>query len=219
MNDIETLKDVFRNFDLDNTGKINGPKLYQAFKALNMQKRSPEVFDIVCKLANVDHDIDEEEFINIIGGTIGNCETEEGGDVVFERLCTRKFIWRDDEKREPIKEEDENEESVADSEEYDTVPLSESNRVEVGMFGRLADLYQFEVDENGDPMMSMDTLGVIFEDLNRMMGRNEIETIFFDASDRENYITKDAFRQMFKEKVLNVEGQSMNGSSKKIRRK
>ena len=222
LNDVETLREVFRNFDLGTTGTINGPQLYAAFKSLNMQKRSPEVFDIVCKLANVDHDIGEDEFINIIGETIGNCETEEGGDVVFERLCTRKFIWRDDDKKEPIAEEEaDKEESVADSEEYDTMPImSESNRgVEMGMFDRLADLYQFELDDNGNPLMSMDTLGVIFEDLNRGMNRNEIETIFFDASNRENFITKEAFRELFREKVLNLETQGMNGSSKKNRRK
>ena len=215
--DIETLKDVFRNFDLNNTGKINGMQLYQAFKSLNMQKRSPEVFDIVCKLANIDHDIDENEFIDIMGGTLGNCETEEGGDVVFDRLCTRKFIWKADEKREPLMENEAEEEegSVADSEELDKMPLSESHRAEMRPFDRLADLYQYEVDEDGNPMMSMDTLGVMTEDLNRGMGRAEIEGIFFGASGGDNFITKDAFRQLFRDKVLNLEE---SGSSKKKRR-
>ena len=219
--DIETLKDVFRNFDLNNTGKINGMQLYQAFKSLNMQKRSPEVFDIVCKLANIDHDIDENEFIDIMGGTLGNCETEEGGEVVFDRLCTRKFIWKEDEKREPLMENEnetqKDDDSVADSEELDIMPLSESQRGEMKAFDRLADLYQYEVDEDGNPLMSMDTLGVITEDLNRGMGRAEIESIFFGASGGDNFITKDAFRELFREKVLNLDD-NVNGSNKKRRR-
>ena len=215
--DTETLKDVFRNFDLNNTGKINGMKLYQAFKALNMDKRSPDVFDIVCKLANIDHDIDEKEFIDIMGATIGNCDTEEGGDVVFDRLCTRKVIWKEEEKKQPLLEADpkDEEDSVADSEMLDQMPLSESHKGEYRAMDKLADLYHCEMDEEGNPLMSMDTLGVISEDLNRGLGRAEIESIFFGASEGENYITKDAFRGMFREKVLNLDADAGPGKRKR----
>ena len=219
--DLDALKDIFRNFDLGNTGKINGMKLYQAFKALNMQKRSPEVFDIVCKLANVDRDINEDEFINIIGGIIGNCETEEGGEVIFDRLCTRKFIWKADEKREPHMEqqEDNDGDSVADSEDLDKMPLSESNIIQMKPTDRLADVYQWEKDDDGNPLMSLDTVGVIMEDLNRGMSKNEIEHIFFASSENEPYITKDAFMAIYREKVLNLDSKAGYGSNKKNRRK
>ena len=219
-NNIETLKDVFRNFDLGNTGKINGMELYQAFKALNMQKRSPQVFDIVCKLANVDHDIDEKEFIDIMGGIIGNCDTQEGGEVVFDRLCTRKFIWKQDDKREPLKEEDEDDGSVADSEEYDDVPLSDAKPAEMGVFNRAADLYQCEFDEEGNPMMSMDTVGVIAEDLNLGWSVDEVSRVFFGATNEgDNYISKEVFMELFRDKVLKEDLLGINGSNKKGRRK
>ena len=220
-NDLDTLREVFKNFDLKNTGKINGRKLYQAFSALNMQKRSPEVFDIICKLTTIDHDIDEEEFIDILGGTIGNCETIEGGKVVFDRICTRKFIWKKEDKQPPkgIYNRDLSEDEEVDSdEERDVMPFSESSKIH-GINDRLADIYNFELDENQEPMMSMETLGVMAEDLNRNMSQAEIESIFFGASNGDMYITKEAFMEIYKEKVMNLSEEQMNQAKKGKRKR
>jgi Ca2+-binding EF-hand superfamily protein len=217
-NDIESLKEIFKNFDLNNSGKINGPKLYQAFSALNMKKRSPEVFDIVCKIATIDHEIDEEEFITLIGETIGNTETLEGGEKIFDRLCSRKFISNKDEKRVPEQFKNKNDfdsDEEIDSEEERDVMYSETSLPKI-RGTRLGDMYQRDFDDERNALFSMDTLGVIFEDLNRIMSIAEIENIFFSASDSENYITKEHFMTLYKDKVLNM-GEEMKTPTKRRR--
>ena len=204
-NDIQALKEIFRNFDLNNSGRINGAKLYQAFLALNMKKRSPDVFDIVCKIANIDREIDEDEFINLIGETIGNTETIEGGEKVFDRLCTRKFIHKKEEKKVPeilLPKKTESDDEIDSDEERDVI-YSEISQPKV-RGTKLGEIYQRDYDEDKNPLFSIDTLGVVFEDLNRGMSVNEIENIFFAASEGENFITKEHFMDLYREKVLNM---------------
>ena len=221
--DLDRLRDIFANFDLNNSGTINGCTLFQAFNALNMQKRSPQVFDIIKKIAGLDREIDVEEFINIIGGVTGNTMTEEGGEVVFNRMCTRKFIWKEEDKQLPErllpKRGNEDEDDYDSEEERDVMPMTDTVHQGFKLPMRMAELYQYELDpETGEPLFSMDTLGVICDDLDKKLTIPEIETIFFGATESENFLTKEHFMTLYREKVLNMGEEKNGGSSKKGRR-
>ena len=218
--ELAQLERIFHNFDIQKTGTIDGRKLYQAFKALNMQKRSPDVFDIVCKIAKIDKPINLQEFIDIIGGTMGNCETMEGGEVVFDRIATGKYIWKDEDKQVPkdLRVESEIGLNPRDGSEVDEDEERDQFQTNVPGFGYEGEGDEFQemspYDENGLPQLTSHSFGSMTLELGRNMSAEEIDELFMGANDGNFIMDKETFMGLYEKKVLNIEEEE-KGKKKK----
>ena len=203
--DLTHLEKIFDNFDIQKTGKIDGRKLYQAFKALNMQKRSPDVFDIVCKIAKVDKPINLDEFIDLIGETIGNVETKEGGEVVFDRICTNKYIWKKEDKQVP--KDLLNQSGMNQSKEDSEIDEDEErDHFETNMKGfdyeEEDDLEYKNYNEIGIPQLTVSSFGLMTVDLGKNLQADESDELFQGANDGNTIMQKDTFMELFEKKLL-----------------
>ena len=82
--EIEEIKEAFSMFDTDGTGKIDPKELKAAMHSLGFEKKSPTVYEMICELEETGHEVDFEEFLNAIGQKLGNRETREGIDRIFD---------------------------------------------------------------------------------------------------------------------------------------
>ena len=82
--EMEEIREAFTMFDTDGTGKIDPKELKAAMHSLGFEKKSPTVYEMICELEESGHEVDFDEFLQAISSKLGNRETREGIDRIFE---------------------------------------------------------------------------------------------------------------------------------------
>lgn len=82
--EIDEIREAFNMFDTQGNGTIDPSELKGAMNSLGFQKKSPTVYEMVCELEEIGGEIDFDEFLDAICNKLGNRETEEGIDRIFD---------------------------------------------------------------------------------------------------------------------------------------
>ena len=71
-------------FDTDGTGKIDPKELKSAMHSLGFEQKNAHVYSMICNLESLGREVDFEEFLDAISNKLGNRETKEGIDRIFD---------------------------------------------------------------------------------------------------------------------------------------
>ena len=71
-------------FDTNGTGTIDPKELKAAMHSLGFEKKSPTVYEMICDLENEGGEVDFELFLDAISNKLGNRETKEGIERIFD---------------------------------------------------------------------------------------------------------------------------------------
>ena len=82
--EIEEIREAFSMFDTDGSGKIDPKELKAAMHSLGFEKKSPTVYEMISDLEERGHEVDFDEFLDAISSKLGNRETREGIDRIFD---------------------------------------------------------------------------------------------------------------------------------------
>lgn len=82
--EIEEIKEAFSLFDTDGSGSIDPKELKAAMHSLGFERKSPTVFEMISELEERGREIYFEEFLDAISNKLGNRETREGIDRIFD---------------------------------------------------------------------------------------------------------------------------------------
>ena len=82
--EIEEIKEAFTMFDTNGNGTIDPKELKAAMNSLGFEKKSPTVYEMICDLENVGNEVDFDEFLEAISNKLGNRETKEGINRIFD---------------------------------------------------------------------------------------------------------------------------------------
>ncbi len=82
--EIEEIREAFSMFDTDGSGKIDPKELKAAMHSLGFEKKSPIVYEMICDLEERSTEVDFDEFLDAISSKLGNRETREGIDRIFD---------------------------------------------------------------------------------------------------------------------------------------
>ena len=82
--EVEEIREAFSMFDTQGKGTIDPKELKSAMNSLGFQKKSPTVYEMICELEQLGSEIDFEEFLDAISSKLGNRETREGVDKIFD---------------------------------------------------------------------------------------------------------------------------------------
>ena len=82
--EIEEIREAFSMFDTDGSGKIDPKELKAAMHSLGFEKKSPTVYEMICDLEERGSEVDFEEFLDAISSKLGNRETRDGIDRIFD---------------------------------------------------------------------------------------------------------------------------------------
>lgn len=82
--EIEEIREAFSMFDTDGAGKIDPKELKAAMNSLNFEKKSPTVYEMICDLEELGTEVDFDQFLDAISSKLGNRETRDGIDRIFE---------------------------------------------------------------------------------------------------------------------------------------
>ena len=82
--EIEEIREAFAMFDTEGSGTIDPRELKAAMHSLGFEKKSPTVYEMICDLEDRGADVDFDEFLDAISSKLGNRETKEGIDRIFD---------------------------------------------------------------------------------------------------------------------------------------
>lgn len=82
--EVEEIREAFAMFDTEGTGTIDPRELKAAMHSLGFEKKSPTVYEMICDLEEKGAEIDFDEFLDAISNKLGNRETKEGIDRIFD---------------------------------------------------------------------------------------------------------------------------------------
>lgn len=82
--EVEEIREAFAMFDTENTGTIDPRELKAAMHSLGFEKKSPTVYEMICDLEEKGTEVDFDEFLDAISNKLGNRETKEGIDRIFD---------------------------------------------------------------------------------------------------------------------------------------
>merc|ERR1712164_8733 len=82
--EIEEIREAFSLFDTDGSGSIDPKELKAAMHSLGFEKKSPTVYEMIAELEERGRDIFFDEFLDAISNKLGNRETREGIDRIFD---------------------------------------------------------------------------------------------------------------------------------------
>ena len=82
--EVEEIREAFSMFDTDGSGKIDPKELKAAMHSLGFEKKSPTVYEMICDLEERGNEVDFDEFLEAIGSKLGNRETREGIERIFD---------------------------------------------------------------------------------------------------------------------------------------
>jgi Ca2+-binding EF-hand superfamily protein len=82
--EIEEIREAFSMFDTEGTGKIDPKELKAAMHSLGFEKKSPTVYEMICELEEAGPEVDFDQFLDAISSKLGNRETREGIDRIFD---------------------------------------------------------------------------------------------------------------------------------------
>merc|ERR1712203_1054265 len=82
--EIEEIREAFSLFDTDGSGSIDPKELKAAMHSLGFEKKSPTVYEMIAELEQSGNEIYFEEFLEAISSKLGNRETRDGIDRIFD---------------------------------------------------------------------------------------------------------------------------------------
>lgn len=82
--EIEEIREAFAMFDTEGSGMIDPRELKAAMHSLGFEKKSPTVYEMICELEERGTEVDFDEFLDAISNKLGNRETKEGIDRIFD---------------------------------------------------------------------------------------------------------------------------------------
>ncbi len=82
--EIEEIREAFAMFDTEGSGTIDPRELKAAMHSLGFEKKSPTVYEMICDLEDKGNDCDFDEFLDAISSKLGNRETKDGIDRIFD---------------------------------------------------------------------------------------------------------------------------------------
>lgn len=82
--EVEEIREAFAMFDTEGTGTIDPRELKAAMHSLGFEKKSPTVYEMICDLEEKGTEIDFDEFLDAISNKLGNRETKDGIDRIFD---------------------------------------------------------------------------------------------------------------------------------------
>ena len=82
--EIEEIREAFSLFDTDGSGSIDPKELKAAMHSLGFEKKSPTVYEMIAELEERGRDIFFDEFLDAISNKLGNRETRDGIDRIFD---------------------------------------------------------------------------------------------------------------------------------------
>lgn len=82
--EVEEIREAFSMFDTDGSGRIDPKELKAAMHSLGFEKKSPTVYEMICDLEERGTEVDFDEFLDAISSKLGNRETREGIDRIFD---------------------------------------------------------------------------------------------------------------------------------------
>lgn len=71
-------------FDTDGSGVIDPKELKAAMHSLGLEKWSPIVYEMICDLEENGEAVDFDEFLDAISNKLGNWETKDGINKIFD---------------------------------------------------------------------------------------------------------------------------------------
>lgn len=88
--EIEEIREAFAMFDTDGSGKIDPKELKAAMHSLGFDKKSATVYEMICDLEELGREVDFDDFLDSIGNKLGNRETPEGINRIFDLFDEEK---------------------------------------------------------------------------------------------------------------------------------
>ena len=82
--EIEEIREAFAMFDTEGSGTIDPRELKAAMHSLGFEKKSPTVYEMICDLEDKGNECDFDEFLDAISSKLGNRETKDGIDRIFD---------------------------------------------------------------------------------------------------------------------------------------
>ena len=82
--EVEEIKEAFEMFDTAKKGTIDPKELKAAMISLGFETKSPTVFEMICDLEKHGGEIEFDEFLEAISNKLGNRETKEGINRIFD---------------------------------------------------------------------------------------------------------------------------------------
>ena len=82
--EIEEIREAFSMFDTEGTGRIDPKELKAAMHSLGFEKKSPTVYEMICDLEDAGGDVDFNQFLAAISNKLGNRETRDGINKIFD---------------------------------------------------------------------------------------------------------------------------------------
>lgn len=82
--EIEEIKEAFTMFDTQGNGTIDPKELKAAMNSLGFEKKSPTVYEMICDLEQLGGEINFDDFLDAISNKLGNRETKEGINRIFD---------------------------------------------------------------------------------------------------------------------------------------
>ena len=82
--EVEEIREAFKMFDTQGHGTIDPKELKSAMISLGFQKKSPTVYEMICELEEIGGEVDFDDFIEAISNKLGNKETKEGINRIFD---------------------------------------------------------------------------------------------------------------------------------------
>ncbi|CAD8091429.1 unnamed protein product [Paramecium primaurelia] len=82
--EIEEIKEAFNLFDTEGTGRVDPRELKAAMQSLGFDQKNPTIFNMIAELENEGTDIDFDQFLDAITSKLGNRETRDGINKIFD---------------------------------------------------------------------------------------------------------------------------------------
>ena len=81
--EIEELKEAFNLFDTEGKGQINPKDLKGAMQSLGFETKNPIIYNIIAEM-DTGEEITFDNFINMLSTKLGDRQSKEGIDRIFE---------------------------------------------------------------------------------------------------------------------------------------
>ena len=82
--EIEEIREAFNLFDTDGSGKIDPKELKAAMQSLGFENKNPTIYQMIADLEKEGQDIDFEQFLDAITSKLGDKETKNGINKIFD---------------------------------------------------------------------------------------------------------------------------------------
>ena len=91
--EIEEIREAFNLFDTDGSGKIDPKELKAAMQSLGFESKNPTIYNMIAELEEENKEIDFEEFLDAITSKLGDKETKNGINKIFDLFDVIYFIF------------------------------------------------------------------------------------------------------------------------------